>query len=121
MPRRALAQARAIPTLALVLVVAGCAPQPGGTGASSGQPASSAPTALTVGLGYIPSVQFAPFYLADQAGYYREAGLTVTFQNKIDPDLVTLVGQGAIDIGVAWAATMYGDRTRSASGSRASA
>ena len=101
MPRRAHSLARAIPTLALALVVAGCAPQPGGTGASSGPPASSGPTALTVGLGYIPSVQFAPFYLADQAGYYREAGLTVTFQNKIDPDLVTLVGQGAIDIGVA--------------------
>jgi NitT/TauT family transport system substrate-binding protein len=59
------------------------------------------PTQLNVGLGYIPSVQFAPFYLAQQAGYYRDAGLEVTFENKIDPDLVTLVGQGAIDIGVA--------------------
>jgi NitT/TauT family transport system substrate-binding protein len=58
-------------------------------------------TPLTVGLGYIPSVQFAPFYLAQQNGYYAEEGLQVTFQNKIDPDLVTLVGQGAIDIGVA--------------------
>jgi NitT/TauT family transport system substrate-binding protein len=58
-------------------------------------------TALVVGLGYIPSVQFAPFYLADRAGYYRDAGLDVTFQNKIDPDLVTLVGQGSIDIGLA--------------------
>jgi NitT/TauT family transport system substrate-binding protein len=56
---------------------------------------------LTVGLGFIPNVQFAPFYLADQAGYYRDAGLDVTFQNKIDPDLVTLVGQGAIDVGLA--------------------
>ena len=28
------------------------------------------PTKLVVGLGYIPSVQFAPFYLAEQAGYY---------------------------------------------------
>jgi NitT/TauT family transport system substrate-binding protein len=54
-----------------------------------------------VGLGYIPNVQFAPFYLADQAGYYREAGLAVTFQNKIDPELVTLVGQGAVDVGIA--------------------
>ena len=36
---------------------------------------SAAPTSLTVGLGYIPSVQFAQFYLADQAGYYRDAGL----------------------------------------------
>jgi NitT/TauT family transport system substrate-binding protein len=59
------------------------------------------PVALKVGLGYIPSVQFAPFYYAQQAGYYTEAGLEVTFENKIDPDLVTLVGQGAIDIGVA--------------------
>ena len=25
----------------------------------------------------------------------------MTFQNKIDPDLITLVGQGAIDIGLA--------------------
>ena len=56
---------------------------------------------LTVGLGYIPSVQFAQFYLADQAGYYRDAGLEVTFENKIDPELVTLVGQGAVDIGIA--------------------
>ncbi|MDO8485612.1 MAG: ABC transporter substrate-binding protein [Candidatus Limnocylindrales bacterium] len=58
------------------------------------------PFKLTVGLGYIPSVQFAPFYLAQQEGWYAEAGLEVEFQNKIDPDLITLVGQGAIDIGI---------------------
>jgi NitT/TauT family transport system substrate-binding protein len=58
-------------------------------------------TELNVGLGYIPSVQFAPFYYAQQQGYYADAGLAVTFQNKIDPDLVTLVGQGALDVGVA--------------------
>ncbi len=72
--------------------------------ASSSAPGSVAPSAapvkLTVGLGYIPSVQFAPFYLAQQAGYYAEAGLEVEFQNKIDPDLITLVGQGAIDVGL---------------------
>ncbi|HEU4573098.1 MAG TPA: ABC transporter substrate-binding protein [Candidatus Limnocylindrales bacterium] len=82
---------------------------PGGS-AGSGTPASSAvgsspsggaPTKLAVGLGYIPSVQFAQFYRAQQAGYYRDAGLDVSFQNKIDPQLITLVGQGAIDIGIA--------------------
>ena len=75
--------------------------------ASSAAPAattSSAPTAgsttpLTVGLGYIPSVQFAQFYLAQQAGYYAAAGLTVKLQNEVDPNLITKVGQGAIDIG----------------------
>jgi putative riboflavin transport system substrate-binding protein len=82
------------------------------------------PASLTVGLGFIPSVQFAQFYLAQQAGYYADAGLTVTLQNKIDPDLITLLGQGAVDIGsgdgtsvipavsqgipVVYAATMYG-------------
>jgi NitT/TauT family transport system substrate-binding protein len=71
-------------------------PSPG----ASDEP-SQEPVALTVGLGFIPSVQFAPFYLADQAGYYAEAGLDVEFQNKIDPELITLVGQGSVDIGLA--------------------
>ena len=83
---------------ALALIVVGC-----GSATPTPSPAtptpSSAPVALTVGLGYIPSVQFAQFYLADQAGYYRNAGLDVTLQNQIDPDLITLLGQGAVDIG----------------------
>ncbi len=79
----------------VLLVVAGCS-----TGSSSASP-TPATVNLTVGLGYIPSVQFAPFYLADRAGYYRAAGLNVAFQNKVDPDLVTLVGHGAIDVGLA--------------------
>jgi len=109
--RRRLARPAVLARPALLLVallVAACggAPSsatPGSSAPATGAPATSAPApiALTVGLGYIPSVQFAPFYLADQAGYYRDAGLTVTFQNKIDPDLVTLVGQGSIDIGLA--------------------
>ncbi len=68
---------------------------------STASPTAAPLTPLRVGLGYIPSVQFAQFYLADQAGYYRDAGLDVTFENKIDPDLITLVGQGAVDIGIA--------------------
>ncbi len=64
-------------------------------------PTPVTPTELTVGLGYIPSVQFAQFYLADQAGYYRDAGLEVTFENKIDPELITLVAQGVFDMGIA--------------------
>ena len=77
--------------LAIALVAAGC-----GLGASP----SPAATKLTVGLGFIPSVQFAQFYLADQAGYYDAAGLDVTFQNEIDANLVPKVGQGQVDIGM---------------------
>ena len=102
MPRRRSFHAYPVLALALALATAACG-QPGTSvaGPCSAQPATQGGCQLTVGLGYIPSVQFAPFYLADQAGYYREAGLSVTFQNKIDPDLVALTGQGAIDIGVA--------------------
>jgi NitT/TauT family transport system substrate-binding protein len=98
----------------LAVIIAACSggatATPGGVAstapATPGAPATPSPTLaapveLTVGLGYIPSVQFAPFYLADQAGYYRDAGLEVTFENKLDPDLITLVGQGAIDVGIA--------------------
>jgi NitT/TauT family transport system substrate-binding protein len=71
-------------------------------GCSPSAAASPTPlTKLTVGLGYIPSVQFAQFYRAQQQGYYKSAGLDVTFQNEIDPNLITLVGQGAVDVGIA--------------------
>jgi NitT/TauT family transport system substrate-binding protein len=80
----------------LAIAVAGCGPRPGGS-------ASGPIETLRVGLGFIPSVQFAPFYLAQQRGYYANGTphLAVTFENKIDPDLITLVGQGALDLGVA--------------------
>ena len=109
--------------LAVLFVVAACgvesgtpipdesespaATEPGASEPATSEPATSpsprgsiVPVDLTVGLGYIPSVQFAPFYLAEQAGYYDEAGLNVEFQNRIDPDLITLVGQGTIDVGI---------------------
>ncbi|MEA2610049.1 MAG: putative riboflavin transport system substrate-binding protein [Chloroflexota bacterium] len=94
--------------LVAAFAVAACsagsiATPPPPSGAPSGPasaPPTPAPIKLTVGLGYIPSVQFAPFYQAQQAGYYAAAGLQVEFQNKVDPDLITLVGQGAIDVGI---------------------
>jgi NitT/TauT family transport system substrate-binding protein len=86
---------------ALPLAVPALAASPGPASPSGATTASDPPpVTLSVGLGYIPSVQFAQFYLADEAGYYAEAGLDVTFQNKIDPELVTLIGQGAVDIGL---------------------
>jgi NitT/TauT family transport system substrate-binding protein len=104
--------------LAVLLVVAACGVEsgspradeseaPAATEPANGEPTatvspggSAGPVDLTVGLGYIPSVQFAPFYLAKQQGYYADAGLDVEFQNRIDPDLITLVGQGTIDVGI---------------------
>lgn len=88
MSRRPLLVALAVP---LALVLAACS-----AGAS---PSPSARTPLVVGLGYIPSVQFAPYYLAQRNGYYADAGLEVTFDHRTDQDIVPLVGQGTMDIG----------------------
>ncbi len=85
---------------ALILGAVAAAAQTDDPTQSDGPNAAQA-TPLTVGLGYIPSVQFAQFYLAEEAGYYDEAGLDVVFQNKIDPELITLLARGAVDIGMA--------------------
>ncbi len=107
-----------IPALVVaVVVVAGCsasgpasvapsvapsaAPSSTAAAASPNASSSAEPVKLTVGLGYIPNVQFAQFYLADQAGYYRDAGLDVTFQNGSDADLIPLTAQGKIDVSIA--------------------
>ena len=95
------ARPRFAPALALAALLASLVAACAGGGGPSPSPVASSAVALKVGLGYIPSVQFAPFYLAQRAGYYADAGLEVTFENKIDPDLVTLVGQGALDLGIA--------------------
>jgi NitT/TauT family transport system substrate-binding protein len=101
--------------IAVVTLIAGCfepgakspsvepsasAPASASASLSTGVEPSSGATKLVVGLGYIPSVQFAQFYLAQQRGYYAEAGLEVEFQNKIDENLIPLVGQGTIDVGI---------------------
>jgi NitT/TauT family transport system substrate-binding protein len=81
--------------IAIALVVAGCS-----NGASPVAVPGAVPTKLSVGLGYIPSVQFAAFYRADQAGYYANEGLQVTFQNEIDANLVPKVGANTVDLGL---------------------
>jgi NitT/TauT family transport system substrate-binding protein len=51
-------------------------------------------------LGYIPSVQFAPFYLAQEKGYFAEQGLEVALQHGFETDFLKLVGTGEIPFAV---------------------
>ena len=36
---------------------------------------------VTIGLTYVPNIQFAPFYAADALGYYKAEGLSVTLRH----------------------------------------
>jgi NitT/TauT family transport system substrate-binding protein len=64
--------------------------------------AANAPkTKVTIALGYIPDVQFTPFYVALNKGYYAQEGLDVTFKHGIVPDLVKLLAAGDQNINFA--------------------
>ena len=70
--------------LLLALILGACGTANGGTtDAGSGQTLKN----VSIGLGYIPDIQFAPFYVAQTKGYYKAAGLNVTFHHGVEPDL----------------------------------
>jgi len=47
-------------------------------------------------MGYIPNVQFAPFYVAQSKGYFADEGLAVAFDYGMESDLMKLLGTGEL-------------------------
>src|SRR5438093_13308883 len=68
----------------LVLTTAAC----GSTTTTGGSTSPAALTKVSIGLGYIPNIQFAPFYVAQSKGYYKAAGLNVTFHHGFVNDVI---------------------------------
>jgi NitT/TauT family transport system substrate-binding protein len=64
---------------------------------------------VTLLLGFRPDVQFAPFYLAQQEGYFADAGLEVTIEHN--DDAMRLVASGQAEFGVADATDVMIGRT----------
>lgn len=55
-----------------------------------------APSEVSIAMGYIPDVQFAPFYVADAKGYYAEEGLSVKIDHSDIRDALVQVAQGRL-------------------------
>jgi NitT/TauT family transport system substrate-binding protein len=119
--RFVLAAAAAVVVLAVVLVAIPLLNADGEpTGSQSPLPStasdgSAAPSAtgelrqVRLLLGFRPDVQFAPFYLAQQAGYFADAGLEVTIGHS--DDVLRLVADGQAEFGVADATDLMIART----------
>lgn len=80
--------------LLLALVLSACqpvvAPQ-GGTSDSAEQPAL---TPVSIGVGYIPNVQFATFYVAIEKGFFADEGIDASMEYGFENDYLKLVGVG---------------------------
>lgn len=102
-PTRMLASIAAALTLALF---SGCATTP---------PVQSTPQpeSVTVGLSYIPNIQFGPLYVADAEGLFTERGVTVSLRHHgANEGLFTALGSGDEDFVVAGAGELMQARSQ---------
>lgn len=79
--------------LGMALVTSGCAN-------SKPTKEAGALTHITLPMGYIPNIQFAPLYVAIEKGYFRDAGIEIEFDYKFETDGVALVGAGELPFAV---------------------
>ncbi len=66
----------------VVFILTGC----------SGQQKNPTLRKIRLPMGYIPNVQYAPFYMAVEKGYFAEAGLEIEFDYSFETNGVALVG-----------------------------
>ncbi len=80
-------------TLILTLVLSACTPGPPPRAAESQTPAEAPSlTPITLGVGFIPNVQFAPFYVGMEKGFFSAEGIDLSLDYGFENDYLKLVG-----------------------------
>lgn len=80
--------------LGLVIGLSACTSSQGGSEAG-------ALRHIKLPMGYIPNIQYAPFYVAVEKGYFAEEGIEIEFDYSFETDGVALVGAGELPFAVA--------------------
>jgi len=55
---------------------------------------------VTLAMGYIPNVQFAPFYVALDKGYFEQEGLEIEFNYGFETDIIVLLAKNELHFGI---------------------
>jgi NitT/TauT family transport system substrate-binding protein len=89
--------------LAALLAACSATPTPSPTSAPSPESTGEAESALTpvrLSLGYIPDVQFTPFYVGIEKGFFADHGIDLTTEHRQETDGARLVATGEIPFAV---------------------
>lgn len=81
-------------TVVLALVLSACQAVTMPTGVTPAPEAEAELTPISIGVGYIPNVQFASYYVAIEKGFFAEGGLDVSLEYGFENDYLKLVGVG---------------------------
>ncbi len=85
----------------LVLLMLGLALSLSACGSSQGGNEAGLVRKIKLPMGYIPNIQYAPFYVAVDKGYFAEEGIEIEFDYSFETDGVALVGAGELPFAVA--------------------
>ena len=85
----------------LVLIMLGLAMSLSACSSSQVKNDAGAVRKIKLPLGYIPNIQFAPFYVTIEKGYFADEGIEIEFDYSFETDGVALVGAGELPFAVA--------------------